>query len=117
MLSRLASSPKSSSSWTTHAYQRTHAQGSAQGRSGSEEENDGTQVRNELVGKTGETRAWQKNLKAQRQRLQEQRRRAPSARKSFARRRKSAWFLTEWCAFKRRLTTPLSRSPIRMAVQ
>src|ERR1700684_668617 len=117
MLSRLASSPKSSGSRAAHAYQRTHAQRSAQGCGGSEEENDGSQVRNERVEKTGETRAWQKNLKAQRLHQQEQRRRAPSARKSFARKRKSAWFLTEWCAFKRRLTTQLSRSLIRMAAQ
>src|ERR1700726_3964233 len=109
MLPRLASSPKPSRSRTAHAYQRAHAQRAAQGRGCSEEENDGTQVRNEGAKKTGETRAWLKNLKAQRLPQLEQLRRALSARKSFARKRKSAWFLTEWCAFKRRSTTPSSR--------
>src|ERR1700683_4524537 len=109
MLPGLASSPKSSGSRTAHAYPRPHAQGC----SCSEEENNGAQVRNEGLEKTGETRAWQKNLKAQRLHLQEQRPRAPSARKSFARRRKSASFLTEWCASRQPLTTRLSPSHIR----
>src|ERR1700722_17793661 len=55
MLPRTAPPPKSSSSWPAYAHQRAHAQRSAQGRCGSEEENDGAQVRNESVEKTGET--------------------------------------------------------------
>src|SRR5580704_12834014 len=55
MLPRTAPPPKSSSPWPAHAHQCTHAERSAQGRGGSEEENDGAQVRNEGVEKTGDT--------------------------------------------------------------
>src|ERR1700732_3760439 len=55
MLPGLASPPKSSGSRPAHAHQRAHAKRSTQGRGGSKEENHGTQVGNERVGKIGET--------------------------------------------------------------
>src|ERR1700722_5486299 len=66
MLPGFASPPKSSGSWPAHAHQRAPAKRSAQGRGGSEEENDGTQVRNERVREIGETQRGKRHPKRSR---------------------------------------------------
>src|SRR5271165_909361 len=66
MLPRTTSPPQSSGSWPAHAHQCAYSKRSAQGRCGSEEENDGTQVRNERVREIGETQRGKRHSKRSR---------------------------------------------------
>src|SRR3984957_2776538 len=66
MIPALGSPPKAFGSWPANAHQRTHAKRSAQGCCGSEEENDGTQVKNERVREIGETQRGKRHSKRSR---------------------------------------------------